>query len=871
MSEFSTHHANHTDRLFSRLVEEWTVKLQAGEQIDLSSYAQQYPEYAEKLHDLLSTVEVLADLDVSAPNDPAVLEASSAEQIPGKLGDYRIRNQIGRGGMGVVYEADQISLSRRVALKVLPFAAVLDPKQLQRFKNEAIAAASLDHPNIVPVYSVGSERGVYYYAMRLIDGQTLAQVIEQLRSGQNKTGEGKNADSETNFSVPWPSNETPSADKDTKPTAATATHGAIGLSERFRMIARLGIQAAEALQHAHDVGLVHRDIKPSNLLVDGQGHLWVTDFGLVQMTRNSNLTVTGELLGTLRYMSPEQAAGRRSIADHRTDVYSLGATLYELLTLRSAFDELDRQKLMRQIEQQEPPAPRKISDAIPKDLETIVLKSMAKGVESRYQSSREMADDLCRFLRREPIHARRSSPMEYAWRWCKRNPVVAVLAAFVACLLVFLLIAGPLLLLKQESLANAADKADKAQHHAEQKLVELAHNYMFLQRNLANRSLDDVLFEVDMYERWVEEYPTNQAFRHSLAFGYSMLAASMSMADRVGRSEEYFCQAIDEWEKLAREFTPTAENLLGFSFCHTLYGKMLAKNYRLQEAEDQFRNAIVIHQRAVASTRLKFGLTQAPLAFTKWELGNVLLLRGNFSDAVTELVSAIEILEEIADFDQPILRALLGYCWRDLSDAQLAMCQFENSKESLLKSLKVAQGLSNEDSLATAYYRLGNLFHWTNRPQEAREAFEKAFELAERRVASHPKHTMLLVVMLSTCPDQSLRETERAVGLAKRSVASGPENGHHWHLLGVAQFQDGQWKDAVKSLTMSKELRAGGDSFDRLFLSMAYWQLDKKEAARQSYSEALDYIENRNCRVNRSFTPLDLLGFRAQAEQLMND
>jgi serine/threonine protein kinase len=174
----------------------------------------------------------------------------------------------------------------------------------------------------------------------------------------------------------------------------------------FRRVAELGIQAARALDHAHALGIVHRDVKPANLLVDGSGKLWVTDFGLAHIQSDARLTMTGDLVGTLRYMSPEQALAKRIVVDHRTDVYSLGATLYELLTLEPAFSGSDRQELLRQIAFEEPKAPRRINKAIPAELETIVQKAMEKNPADRYATAKELADDLRRFLVDEPIRAR---------------------------------------------------------------------------------------------------------------------------------------------------------------------------------------------------------------------------------------------------------------------------------------------------------------------------------------------------------------------------------------------------------------------------------------------------------------------------------
>src|SRR5581483_1215089 len=197
-------------------------------------------------------------------------------------------------------------------------------------------------------------------------------------------------------------------------------------------VARIGIQVAEALAHAHGQGTLHRDIKPSNLLLDAQGTVWVTDFGLAQVSEGGSLTGTGEVVGTLRYIPPERFTGR---SDARGDVYSLGLTMYELLTLRPAFGGDERHRLLERILHEEPPRPRQLDPVIPRDLETIVLKAIAKEPAHRYQTAAELADDLRRFLEDRPVKARRASAVERLWRWARRNPTVAALAIAVAGLL----------------------------------------------------------------------------------------------------------------------------------------------------------------------------------------------------------------------------------------------------------------------------------------------------------------------------------------------------------------------------------------------------------------------------------------------------
>jgi serine/threonine protein kinase len=395
------------EALVGQVADEFTQRLNRGERPSVEEYVEQHPEIAELLREVLPALGLLRRPDVEAAladGDPNLAEP---------LGDFRLVREIGRGGMGVVYEAIQLSLKRTVAVKVLPFAAALDPRQLQRFKNEAQAAASLHHEHIVPVYFVGCERRVHFYAMQYIEGLSLAAVIAELR---RVPGQGPADPQHTGpyFSAP---DALTTVGPDTAPLAALTSEGSQRLPGFFHTVARLGLEAAKGLDHAHREFVLHRDVKPANLLVDVRGNLWITDFGLAQMRSDTQLTLTGELVGTIRYMSPEQALAKRVPVDQRTDVYSLGATLYELLTLEPIFGGTDRQELLRQISFDDPRSPRSLNRHVPRDLETIVLTALAKSPAHRYASAKELAEDLHRFLNDQPIKAR----PEGLLRWLRRR------------------------------------------------------------------------------------------------------------------------------------------------------------------------------------------------------------------------------------------------------------------------------------------------------------------------------------------------------------------------------------------------------------------------------------------------------------------
>ena len=410
------------------LAKEYMAELERGVRPDRDRYLARHPDLATAVSRCLDGIDLLhRGAKALTRPDPPRLDTGLASGD--RLGEFEIVREIGRGGMGVVYEAMQPSLGRRVALKVLPLAAALSPKQLQRFQTEAHAAAQLHHTNIVAVHAVGCERGVHFYAMQFIDGLPLDAFIRDLRGVEGRAG-----------------GSTSTMDLRAGPTApGTSRTGTVSRPgrgrETYRSLARIVAQVADALDYAHEAGVVHRDVKPGNLLLDSKGAVWVTDFGLAQVTARAGLTQTGDVFGTLRYMSPEQAAGRRGEVDHRTDIYSLGATLYELLTLMPVFSGSDRRKLLHRVLNVDPLPPRQADRSIPPELETIVLKALAKSPTDRYATAGEMAADLRRFLEDKPILARRPTWAGRARKWVRRHPsavwaVVLVLVLNVAGLAV---------------------------------------------------------------------------------------------------------------------------------------------------------------------------------------------------------------------------------------------------------------------------------------------------------------------------------------------------------------------------------------------------------------------------------------------------
>ncbi len=458
-----------------QIVELFSARLEQGQRPSIEEYMLKYPQHAKQIEAVLPALVALENVD-SQPNHRKLVVDDS---IPEVFGDYRIIQEIGRGGMGIVLEAEHAIMRRRVALKVLPKSLAERPNYLNRFLTEARSAGQLHHTNIVPVFEVGEAAGLNFYAMQFIHGENLDRVIQDVKALRDERLAGgitennavrdgglshilarellsanissevpQNASSQNDELVnaspkadgldcPNEKQGTLAAQSERAPTTVFAPTSSSVSRTRIayhHRVAAVGVQVAEALDYAHHHGVLHRDVKPANLILDTDGNVWITDFGLAKFDAH-DLTQTGDIVGTLRYMAPERFAGE---ADPRSDIYSLGLSLYELCTLRCAFDA-NRGTMVQEVADRSTVVwPRTIDDTIPADLETIILKSIEPQPERRYQSAAALAEDLQLFLADRPIKARRASWLEKCWRICRRNPVASTLTACIACMLVMI-------------------------------------------------------------------------------------------------------------------------------------------------------------------------------------------------------------------------------------------------------------------------------------------------------------------------------------------------------------------------------------------------------------------------------------------------
>ncbi len=669
-----------------QLAEEFLDRHRQGDRVSITDYAERHPHLAQRIRDLFPTLLLMEELrpDTTSSHGRGGTSAqASPKGTLERLGDFRILREIGRGGMGIVYEAEQESLRRHVALKVLPAACVASATRLQRFLREAQAAARLHHTNIVPVFGVGQQDGLHYYVMQFIAGEGLDKVLHALAVGASKqSGSGPFFGAENlappsvlppaeaersngTFSAseaaqlllagpPTPDSITPdSLLREQDDAAAVSPRSAPSGSRYWRNVARLGIQVADALQYAHQQGTLHRDIKPANLLLDSRGTVWITDFGLAKLGDSEDLTHSGDMVGTLRYMAPEQFEGK---ADARSDVYNLGLTLYELLTLRPAFDQTDRRRLIRQMTQEEPPRPRKLNPTIPRDLETIVVKTMAADPGHRYQTAGQLAADLRCFLEDRPIRARRTTPVGRMWRWCRRNRAMAALAGTaLALLLAVAVIASAGYIVTNQALGRAETarqqaeaaqtraKADRARAETNLRLATKAFEDIFdkVAGDPVARPPDDV--QQDDPQAVGEEAPPGDLQDNDAEEDQQEWAAALWQNIVTGKDAVLLESMLKFYDQFARGNQADVKLQKETARAHRRVGDIQRRLGQYDKAETAYRHALTSYQ-ALAKTSMANSDVMTTIAAIHNELGVVYRDTGRPTEAGDAHRQALETL-----------------------------------------------------------------------------------------------------------------------------------------------------------------------------------------------------------------------------------
>lgn len=755
-----------------QIADEFIAKIRQGEKPAISEYADCHPELASEIEEIFPAIVALeGGKNAAQPQGKVSLGASAPEQ----LGDFKIVSEIGRGGMGVVYEAIQESLNRRVALKLLPRHSLLDDKQLKRFRREAELTASLHHTNIVPVFGVGENGNFHYYVMQLIQGVGLDELTQnivttaantELKGQQFKPGSETQTGSDTAYSPIEPDGKIESVNRSAEGHLNSAEFEKY-VNSPYK-IAILGIQAANALQYAHDRGILHRDIKPGNLLLDRDGLLCITDFGLARAAEQSDHSKSTDIVGTLGYMAPEMFRGDTC---RQSDIYGLGITLYELLTKRYAIERTSRHAMIEQITHGTITSLRRINPRIPRDLETIILKAIAPDTKHRYLSASELADDLNRFLENRPIRAKRISPIEFLWRWSCRNPAIASLSGLALTLMLALGI----------SMAVGFDRERRERKRAESS-AQLATNALdrvfdrfvpsrlhstevsgsgdgYSEPVLSRESADLLAGMVQFYEQLAESTGEQEEFQNKAA------KAQRKVGD-IHRRLGDFSSALTAYQKSLNLYQQnTGEfNALTIANLYNEIGRIYRFLGKQTEATEAHRRAEKLLQATIAANQeqpnLQFELARTfflkAIQLRPDELGNSSLgvesqsAPGRFfpsEENRIQLQQAIDILERLTESDQtnPEYRYLLALCLQEQIPADYARSPGEKGKEA--RAFEILETLVQEHP-HVADYRQAVVKSYERfdirrlNPDEIDEyvidRLEKAIQHASRLVSDYP-------------------------------------------------------------------------------------------------------------------------------------
>jgi serine/threonine protein kinase len=725
------------------LAVQFLARLQAGENPDRQAIVRAHPDLGSRLERRLAHVELVYRLRLAAAPDPStddsLKSASDSADVllagptlhaaglpqgapPSSAASYEIETVLGRGGMGVVYRARQKSLNRTVALKLISAGAHAEPALRARFRIEAELLASLQHPNIVQVFEVGEHNGCPFMAMELIAGGSLADHL----AGRLQ----------------------PPADA-----------------------AELVETLARAMHAAHLRGIIHRDLKPANILLQrggGRGSRGeevsalpssvaphpsplvpkITDFGLAKvLAQDQGATATGTIVGTPSYMAPEQAAGHVRQTGPATDVYALGAILYEMLTGQPPFRGESVLDTLRQVESVEPAAPSRLRQKVPRDLETICLKCLAKEPRQRYATAEALADELARFGNGEPIAARPVGMAERLWKWAKRRPAPAALIGVSVVAAVVLAVGGVIW-----SIQVRAER-DRAQHNFQvaRQAIEDLYVKMASERLFDEPQLDPFCQELlqkarTLYEELAQEQSDNPEVRRDTAHAWYRLGEIYHRLDENDAAEKAYQEAIARQEPLWREEPAEPRHAQDLANSHNWLGELLREQHRPAEAEQQYQAALALQQelaRRFADEpvyRLELARSCYNLGILEKDTNRPREARADYDRAVVLLTTLHEANPADLNVRQDLARALInrGVLHKAAGRADDAGHDYDRAIE-LLEKLRraVPSRAAYKLEWAIARQNRGNLLWSQGHHADARREHQDALALLQNLVADY--------------------------------------------------------------------------------------------------------------------------------------